>query len=156
MKTMKRTNEKGFTLIELMIVIAIIGILASIALPAYQTYMKKAKFSEVILATSDLKSAAELCYQSKGATTTCKTTSGDLKAVGTSGKVSGVIAAATTSVITLTATAVSTDGLNGETYILKGTETTVGTGTSAVKKLVWEHKSDTAANGGTCVDAQIC
>lgn len=51
--TMK--NQKGFTLIELMIVVAIIAILAAIALPAYSNYTKKAKVSEVILAASSLR-----------------------------------------------------------------------------------------------------
>lgn len=52
---MKRSMQQGFTLIELMIVVAIIGILAAVALPAYQDYTTKAKVSEVILAASSAR-----------------------------------------------------------------------------------------------------
>ena len=73
--------QSGFTLIELMIVVAIIGILAAIALPAYQTYTAKAKFSEVIMATSSLKTAVELCTMSNGSTAKCVAASNnDVKA----------------------------------------------------------------------------
>ena len=54
---MKQAIQKGFTLIELMIVVAIIGILAAVALPAYQDYTVKAKVSEVILAASSCRTA---------------------------------------------------------------------------------------------------
>jgi type IV pilus assembly protein PilA len=54
---MKRTIQKGFTLIELMIVVAIIGILAAVALPAYQDYTVKARVSEVILAASTCRTS---------------------------------------------------------------------------------------------------
>ncbi len=55
MKRSMRTLQKGFTLIELMIVVAIIGILAAVALPAYQDYTVRAKVSEVILAASSAR-----------------------------------------------------------------------------------------------------
>src|SRR2546426_10375118 len=63
-----KTLQKGFTLIELMIVVAIIGILAAVALPAYQDYTIRAKLSEVILAMSSGRTSVPEVYQSGPAT----------------------------------------------------------------------------------------
>jgi type IV pilus assembly protein PilA len=61
--------QKGFTLIELMIVVAIIGILAAIALPAYQDYTIRSKVSELILAASSARTSVTEKYQNDGALT---------------------------------------------------------------------------------------
>ena len=61
---MKRSLQNGFTLIELMIVVAIIGILAAVALPAYQDYTKRAKISELLLAASSCRTTITEVYQS--------------------------------------------------------------------------------------------
>jgi type IV pilus assembly protein PilA len=67
--------QKGFTLIELMIVVAIIGILAAVALPAYQDYTVKAKVANAISSVGSLKTAVALCAQEAGGVlTNCNTT----------------------------------------------------------------------------------
>jgi type IV pilus assembly protein PilA len=84
---MKRQLQQGFTLIELMIVVAIIGILAAVALPAYQDYTKRAKMSEVILAASACRTTITEVYQSGSQTTVnanawgCETTTSPSKYV---------------------------------------------------------------------------
>ena len=64
---MNSSIQKGFTLIELMIVVAIIGILAAVALPAYQDYTKRAKLSEVILASSACRTSITEVFQTNNA-----------------------------------------------------------------------------------------
>ena len=72
---MKRQVQAGFTLIELMIVVAIIGILAAVALPAYQDYTIKAKIGNAMTAADSLKTAVALCAQENGGIlTSCNTT----------------------------------------------------------------------------------
>ncbi|RYF60284.1 MAG: pilin [Comamonadaceae bacterium] len=65
-RSVARNVQKGFTLIELMIVVAIIGILAAVALPAYQDYTKRARVSEGIGLASGAKTAVAEFYASKG------------------------------------------------------------------------------------------
>jgi len=125
-------KQQGFTLIELMIVVAIIGILAAVAIPAYQDYTARAQASEAVALLSGLKTPMSEYYQSRGSFPTIA----ELGTTNTSGKfVSGIVQTSSNASGALyTATFGSSDisaGLSGNTVLMSydGRSFTCGNGT---------------------------
>ena len=140
--------QKGFTLIELMIVVAIIGILAAVAIPAYSNYTKKAKFVEVTQATQAAKSAVEVCATDLGIAagaplTGCDGGSNGIPANVVTGNATKYVDTVTTAAGVITAVPKATSGFAAtDTYIL--TPTVGATG------VTWS----TAGSG--CLTSQLC
>jgi type IV pilus assembly protein PilA len=134
-----RKIQQGFTLIELMIVVAIIGILAAVAIPNYQTYTKKARFTEVIQAATPFKSAVEIAAQGGNLASigdADASTNGIPSNAGASGVVQSV--SVTNGVIT----AVGNAAVDSKTFIL------VPSGITA--PIQWSKTTGTRVAAGIC------
>jgi len=109
-------TQKGFTLIELMIVIAIIGILAAVAVPQYGQYTKRAKFAEVISSTAAVKTAVSLCYQTTNRIQDCNGGAEGEPADDSVADVADIVSTLETSAGVITAT--GGDPVDNKVYVL--------------------------------------
>ena len=135
----RRRHNAGFTLIELMIVVAIIGVLAAVAIPAYQNYVKKAAYTEVLSSASPVKLAISECYNVKGSLADCDTPSelGITLPAGTNA-LNSVTITATTAVINMTPNAYKG---------IATADTCALTPTAASGVLKWDYSGKCVDNG---------
>lgn len=136
-----KAMQKGFTLIELMIVVAIIGILAAIALPAYQDYTARAQISEAVTLADGQKTAVTEYYADKGEFPKNNADAGVAAATDIKGKYVTSVTIGANGVITalMNSTGVA-DGVKGASIVL--------TPTAASGAVTWECKAKKSGGGG--------